>query len=327
MFGIIKKVGSDAYRIAEIHSPEICFGLAVVGTIAGTVFACKATIKSKKVIDEAKEDLKTVDETEKEGKFIDNDNNEVEYTHDKAVTDKMIIVTQTCLKVAKYYAPAVGLIGTGLALFAKDHQILCGRITKLAVAYEGVNEALKKSQAALKDVLGEEGFQNLKFGLEEKEVDIETGKTNKDGTPKTKKEKRLMLGENPIDKFSPYCRIYDSGCRNWEKDPAYNLAFLKGRQCWWNDVLRTRSNHTVFLNEIYRDLGFEVTKAGNIVGWSLKPKDKDRPNPDGYIDFGIFDMAYKPNVDFVNGIEPVCLLDFNVDGPCLNCIDGGDRDE
>ena len=53
------------------------------------------------------------------------------------------------------------------------------------------------------------------------------------------------------------------------------------------------------------------------VGWIY---DEKNPVGDNYIDFGIYDVNKPQNRDFVNGIERVILLDFNVDGNILNLI-------
>lgn len=320
MFDLIKKAGGDVYRAVEAHSPEICLGLGIAATVAGTVFACKGTIKAKEVIDDAKHDLETINKTEEIGHTYDDDNNELEYTHEDSIKDKAIVTAKAGVLLAKAYGPAIILTVGGIALLIGGHHILKKRNFALVAAYESLSEAYKKYQDKVKDILGETTARDLKYGIEEKEVDVDTGKKNKDGSPKLKKEKRLIVNGNPVDGFSPYCRIYDAGCPNWEKDPAFNLSFLKFKQNYWNEILRSRANHTVFLNEVYSDLGFPVTEAGQVVGWTLK----DGEAKDGYIDFGIFNLAYQPNVDFVNGYEPVCLLDFNVDGVVLKCLGDGE---
>ena len=85
--------------------------------------------------------------------------------------------------------------------------------------------------------------------------------------------------------------------------------FLRAQQQYANDLLVARGH--LFLNEVYDMLGIERTKAGQVVGWIYDPKN---PNGDNYIDFGIYDVNKAKNRDFVNGYEPVILLDFNVDG-------------
>jgi hypothetical protein len=67
----------------------------------------------------------------------------------------------------------------------------------------------------------------------------------------------------------------------------------------------------VFLNEVYEGLGMERCQMGQHVGW-LKA---GRSRGDGFIDFGIYDIFDESKRAFVNGFEPVALLDFNVDGP------------
>ena len=316
MLEVFNKIGDGVASTVKEHSPEICLGLGIACTLAGTVVACKGTIKARKVVDEAREDIETIEKSEEEGSTYDDANVPVPYSHKDAVNDKAIILSKAGLGLVKAYGPAVILTATGIALLISGHKILRKRNIALVAAYQSISEAYKRYQSKAADKLGETVARNLKYNLEEKEVETETGKKNKDGTPKTKTEKLLVMG-NPIDEMSPYCRIYDDGCTGWDNNAAYNLAYLKGRQSWWNDVLKARPNHTVFLNEVYKDLGIPETEAGQVVGWTLKPG----VMKDGYIDFGIFNMAYTPNRDFVNGYQPVCLLDFNVDGVVIGCLE------
>ena len=59
---------------------------------------------------------------------------------------------------------------------------------------------------------------------------------------------------------------------------------------------------------MYDALGIPKTPAGQVVGWLLGAGDD-------YVDFGFLkDDADFAARRFVNGLEPVVLLDFNVDG-------------
>ena len=108
-----------------------------------------------------------------------------------------------------------------------------------------------------------------------------------------------------------YARIYDWECPNWVKDAKYNLEFIKMQQQYANDLLNRQGY--LFLNDVYRMLGFSVTKAGQIVGWIRG----------GYVDFGIFNNEEKMK-DIINGYyddyETSILLNFNVDGNILDLI-------
>ena len=60
---IVKKV-SSTFKKATIklkkHSPEILIAAGVVGTVASTVIACKATTKLSSILDESKENIETI---------------------------------------------------------------------------------------------------------------------------------------------------------------------------------------------------------------------------------------------------------------------------
>ncbi len=309
----LMNIGGTVARSVEKHAPEIGLGVGIASMVAATVFACKGTIKAKKTVEDAKDDLNIIKETEENGQTFDEDNNLIEYTHEDSMKDRAIVCTRTAIELAKAYGPAVIFTAVGIFSLIKGHKILQKRNLALAAAYEGISEAYRKYRDKVKDTLGETVARDLKLGLKDDEIDVDTGKKNKDGSPKFKKEKKKVY--NPIDNLSPYARIYDASCSSWEDNAAYNLTVLKDRQAYWNDILKAREDHTVFLNEVYKDLGYPATTAGQVVGWSLNH------DGDGYIDFGMFDLSYEPNRDFVNGYEPCCILDFNVDDkPVINCI-------
>ena len=310
----LMNIGGTVARSVEEHAPEIGLGVGIVSMVAATVLACKGTIKAKKAVEEAKDDLETIQKTEEEGTTFDDDNNPIEYMHEDSMKDRAIVCTRTAIELAKSYGPAVILTAVGIFSLVKGHKILQKRNLALAAAYEGVSEAYRKYRDKVKDLLGETTARDLKLGLKDDEIEVDTGKKNKDGTPKVKKEKKKVY--NSVDNLSPYARIYDSSCPSWDTNAAYNLTVLKNRQAYWNDILKAREDHTVFLNEVYKDLGFPATSAGQVVGWSLNHEDGD-----GYIDFGWNDLSYEPNRDFINGYEPCCILDFNVDDkPVINCV-------
>jgi hypothetical protein len=114
-----------------------------------------------------------------------------------------------------------------------------------------------------------------------------------------------------------YARFFDELSTSWNREPEYNLVFLKCQQSYANDMLKTRGH--VFLNEVYDSLGIERTKAGQVVGWVISE------DGDNFIDFGLYANNGKVR-DFINGREGAILLDFNVDGVIYDKIgDEGER--
>ena len=112
--------------------------------------------------------------------------------------------------------------------------------------------------------------------------------------------------------LSQFARWFDDGSPCWTKNSEYNMALLKTKQQYCNDLLRIKGQ--LFLNDVYDTLGFPRTKAGQMVGWVY---DEKNPIGDNFVDFDIYNER---NADFINGYTSSCILDFNVDGNILDYI-------
>lgn len=110
--------------------------------------------------------------------------------------------------------------------------------------------------------------------------------------------------------LSMYARLYDETNPEWHNNAEMNRTILSVKEQWANHKLVM--DGFVFLNDIYEQLGFERSSAGQLVGWL-----KDSETGDNYIDFGLYE---KRNEAFINGQEPSVWLDFNVDGVMFDKI-------
>ena len=309
----IKLAGNIVYAKVEKHSPEICLGLGLAGMVAATVFACKGTIKAKKVIEDGKKSLDLIDNAEKTRTVYDEENNPIPYTESDARKERIIVVGRTIGGVAKAYGPAGVLTGAGIYLIVKGHNILKKRNLALIAAYKAVSDNYAKYQKKVEELIGEDAARKLKYCLKEYENVEETGKTNKDGTPNTKKVKYTVLDPEHFGEFfSPYARYFDSSNINWVNDADRNRFFLTQTMRWMNEKLKLVG--IVTLNDVYKELGFTPTQSGQVVGWLYK----NHVGEECPINFGIMDDICILNREFVNGIEPTCLLDFNIDGPVFD---------
>ena len=289
------------------YSPEILAVVGTVGVIASAVMACKATTKVSEITEDTKHQIDMVHEAINDKELVESG----KYTKEDSQKDLTIIYTQTAVKFVKLYGPAIALGTVSLACLLGSNQILRKRNAALAAAYATISKEFKEYRGRVIDRFGKEIDRELKYNIvkqqiEENVVDPETGEV--------KTEKKEVEVVDP-DMGSPYAKFFDEGCRGWEKDAEMNLMFLRSQQNYANDLLRSRGY--VFLNDIYDMLGIERTRAGQIVGWVYDPK---RTDIDNYIDFGIYNINRKKSRDFVNGIERVILLDFNVDGNILDLI-------
>lgn len=299
------------------YSPELLMGVGIAGVVASTVVACKATLKASDIITEAKEDLEKIKSVAENPEYADR------YSEEDLQKDTTILYTQTGLKIAKAYLPAVGLGIASVACLVSSHNVLRKRNLALAAAYTTIDKSFKDYRKRVTDRFGEEVERQIRHNI--KAVEIEETVVDEDGN-ETVVKKTVEVGN--INGCSDYARYFDESCAHWDKDPEYNLVFLRAQQQYANDLLRTKGH--LFLNEVYDMLGIPRTKAGQVVGWYYNEKN---PTGDNYVDFGIYDVnvqSYRNDYanetigeerrDFVNGYRKSVLLDFNVDGNIWDLI-------
>ena len=293
-----KKVELKAIK----HSPEILAGVGVVGVVGSLVMACKATTKLSDVLEESKEQLDKIKEVAADPAY------EEKYTQDDAKKDTTITYVQTAMKVTKLYAPSVILCASSLGCLLASNNILKKRNAALSAAYMTVDKSFKEYRKRVADRFGEEVEKEIRYNIKAEEIT----KVDENGNEVTETVK-VMDGTDDPNSYSDYARFFDESCAAWQNDAEYNLTFLKAQQQYANDLLKARGR--LFLNEVYRMLGIDETKAGQVVGWVYDP---DNPTGDNFVDFGIYNMQRERVRAFVNGYEPNILLDFNVDGVIWN---------
>ena len=294
------------YKKAELkaikHSPEILAGVGVVGVVGSLVMACKATTKLSDILEDSKEQLDKIKEVAADPAY------EEKYSQDDAKKDTTITYVQTAMKVTKLYAPSVILCASSLGCLLASNNILKKRNAALSAAYMTVDKSFKEYRKRVADRFGEEVEKEIRYNIKAEEIT----KVDEDGNEVTETVK-VMDGTDDPNSYSDYARFFDESCAAWQNDAEYNLTFLKAQQQYANDLLKAKGR--LFLNEVYRMLGIDETKAGQVVGWVYNP---DNPTGDNFVDFGIYNMQRERVRAFVNGYEPNILLDFNVDGVIWN---------
>lgn len=293
-----KKVELKAIK----HSPEILAGVGVVGVVGSLVMACKATTKLSDILEDSKEQLDKIKEVAADPAY------EEKYSQDDAKKDTTITYVQTAMKVTKLYAPSVILCASSLGCLLASNNILKKRNAALSAAYMTVDKSFKEYRKRVADRFGEEVEKEIRYNIKAEEIT----KVDEDGNEVTETVK-IMDGTDDPNSYSDYARFFDESCAAWQNDAEYNLTFLKAQQQYANDLLKAKGR--LFLNEVYRMLGIDETKAGQVVGWVYNP---DNPTGDNFVDFGIYNMQRERVRAFVNGYEPNILLDFNVDGVIWN---------
>lgn len=302
---IMKSASRTAHQVGfklKKASPEILVVVGVVGVVASGVMACKATTKAGAITESLNEDMNKIHQASE----MEN----VDYTEEDKKKDTVIVYTQAAVKYVKLYAPSVLLGMASIGCIVGSHTILRKRNVALAAAYAAVDKGFKEYRSRVVERFGEELDRELRYNIKAKEFE----ETVVDSKGKEKTVKKTVSVSDP-NEYSDYARIFDDGCRGWSKDPEFNLTFLKQQQNWANEVLKSKGH--LFLNEVYDMLGFQRTKAGQVVGWIY---DEKHPVGDNFVDFGIYNLNVEKARDFVNGYERSIVLDFNVDGPILDMI-------
>lgn len=290
----VKKTG---FQLRQ-YSPEILVVAGVIGTVVSAVMACKATTKVNDILEQHKEDVEKIHTVAKDEKYAD------EYTESDMKKDLTIVYAQTALKFAKLYGPAVLLGGLSITGILTSNNILRKRNIALATAYAALDKSFKGYRERLTERYGETVDRELKYGIKAQKIEG----TVVDENGKTKKTKAIVsVVEN--EKNSVYARFFDETNPNWERNPDYNLMFLRAQENYANQ--RLRADGYLFLNDVYESLGIPKCSIGQVVGWIYDPEDQ---NADCHVSFGIYNLYRAISRDFVNGIEPAILLDFNVDG-------------
>jgi hypothetical protein len=298
--GFINKAGFQLKK----HSPEIFIVAGVIGTVVSAVMACKATTKVKEILDKTKSDLDTIHDCAENGSMTE------KYSEEDAKKDTAIVYLQTGVKLAKLYGPAVAIGAVSISATVASHVILKSRNVSLAAAYLAIDKTLKEYRERVAERFGKEIEHELRYNIKAKK--IEETILDENGKEKKVKKDINVVG---IDGYSDYARFFDASSREWEKNPESNLFFLRTQERFANERLKAVGH--LYLNEVYDILDIPRSKAGQIVGWVYDPKN---PTGDNRVDFGIYELHRDANRDFVNGYEPVILLDFNVDGNILDLM-------
>ena len=288
-------------------SPEIFIALGIGGVVGGTILACIATLDAKKRVDEHQNTIQGLKQMHAESAELD----APEEVYSKEALDHDIGVTyvKTAGDLFLLYAPAIGLELLSIAAILASHHIQKERTVGLATALATVTSGFKEYRKNVVEKYGED--EDLKLRHNIKTETVEDTIIGEDG--KKKKVKRTVESVKN-GQPSPYSKFYTKGCNGWCEDPEYNFSFLKLQQDHATNKLRGEGH--LFLNEVYDMLGIPRTREGQYIGWLYK---KDNPNGN-YVDFGIYRTYNENSTNFVNGLEPTILLDFNVDGYILDDV-------
>lgn len=277
--GIVTRFAGRAGLVLSKHAPTILTAAGTVGFIGTTVLASKATLKVEETLANETALLVKVHEAHEEGKLSNKD----------AAHDKVVLYTRMTTKLAKLYAPALILGAASIASLVTGHGIMLKRNASLAAAYAAVDQAFKTYKKKVEAKFGKDAVLDALVSNTQEEL--------------TRNEPTLEAIA-VVDQVSPYGVIFDEDNVHWSADEDLAMLHLKCQEKYANDILQARGH--IFLNEVYKMLGFPHTPAGAVTGWV-------KGNGDDFIDFNIHDGIFEGE-DKNGRTVTKWALDFNVDG-------------
>lgn len=292
--GALNKIGFGLKK----RSPEILVAVGVVGTVVSAVMACKATTKINTILDETKEQLDKIHE------YAGNPDVAEKYNAEDAKKDTAIVYGQAGVKLAKLYAPAVGLGILSISSILASNNILRKRNMAISAVLAAATQDFKDYRNRVIERFGKEVDHQLRYNIKAEEIE----ETVTDEKGKEKKVKKNVEVADP--NASGYAKYFTRSNPYWEEDSSYVEMFLRSQQNFANDKLKANGHLT--LNDVYDMLGFHDSKAGMVVGWIY---DLDHPNGDNYVEFDVKKVNL-PNEQ--GGYEEAYAIDFNVDGNIYN---------
>lgn len=306
----IKQFVNKGVFALKKNSPTILVASGIVVGIAGTVTACRATTKLNDILEETKTNVDLIH------KSVGDESLSQEYTEEDAKKDLVITYTQTGVKIAKLYAPAVALGAVSIGCILKSHDILNKRNVALAAAYATIDKGFKEYRNRVVDRFGERVDKELKYGIKAKKV---TETVVDEETGKEKKVKKTVDTVDSFDDVSSYARYFEEYTRDakgnviknpaWEPNGELNLKFLLIQQKLAQQILEEKGY--IKLNDVYTMLCLPESQAGSVMGWRYDKNDPELSKT--VVDFGIFDSSDNFS-DFVydNEGNEAILLDFHV---------------
>lgn len=277
--GVVTRLAGRAGLVLSKHAPTILTAAGTAGFIGTTILASKATLKVEETIAEETALLVKVHEAHDAGKLEDKD----------ALHDKVILYTRMTTKLAKLYAPALILGAASIVSLATGHGIMLKRNASLAAAYAAVDQAFKTYKKKIESKFGKEAVLDALVSTPQEDLT---------------KDEMTLEAVTAVDGVSPYGVIFDEDNVNWSADEDLAKLHLDCQQQYANDILQTRGH--IFLNEVYKMLGFPHTPAGAVTGWV-------KGQGDDFVDFNIFDGMFEGE-DKNGRTVTKWALDFNVDG-------------
>lgn len=314
--GLLSELKEACFDVAELmddNKSELLLGVGLLSFFGAVIATGFAAVKATDEIREAREELEYE-----------------QWENDEAPLDpkeELKVMAKPVVKSLRWYVLTFGLVGLGTWSILKSRTILIeeyeNELSVYAATILGIDKAFRAYRQRVIDDQGAEKDFEYRYGTRKQEIETEVEDAK--GRKKIKKEEIEVIDN--LD-FSDTSKFFDDTCDGYLPDPESNFVYLTAIQRSFNKLLHDRYHEEeiwpkhkrrknrekgkpgiVYLNEVYDELGIERTKRGQLEGWVYDPTDPVLSQTE--IDFGLINDKSRANRRFVNGLEPVCLMNFN----------------
>lgn len=282
-------------------APHVMFVLGVVGIVYTVVDACKAARKLDKDLEEDLEELKEAEDIYQDAKeYPDKYADDPTYIKNAKKTVRKLR-RRTFFKAAKKFVrPA--LVGiASIVLLGTAHVLMTKAVIAAPALANAVAAEYKDYRAATREKYGDEVDKELRFaamnkGKEKKEVvrvDKETGE-------ETVEEWDVIDGTNiaGVGPFTvPFCKTFCGAA--YMGNTYYDTSSIARLTEYVNDQLYTYHKGAVFIDDLMKRLGYDITPISRTAGW-IEGDEVRISYEFAYIDWGLG-----------NGPEGTYMVEFN----------------
>ena len=222
----------EAKNFIESHTGRLT-GLGIGLVLGGTVLACRATLKVNMASEEHK-------------KFVDDvkaNCAEMQLTPKETRKEVMKAYRHVTASYVRQYWPAVGLIGGGIGLILRAHNIEVAKNEMLMTAYIGLEQFVNKYRKAVADRYGVEAERDIMAEAKERFA-----------------SEHIIDGKDSVFVNGSYL-LFNENCTDYEKNNPYNNEHVIRNG---EDELnrRYREGRRVYINEVMRCFGHPEVKNG-----------------------------------------------------------------
>lgn len=249
------------YTMIEPHLPAIGIAAGTIAVCAGGFMTGHACLKVDAILEEHEE---LMSHTRREV----NGYTEEQYSEIERKKDVIQVYGVTAGKFFRLYAPGIGLCIFGFASIFKGYSLLKEWHGLAVSAFATLDEKFSEYRGNVVNELGQEAdlrFLNGETQPKERTTTATLPSVDDNGDVVEKKTEVRGFEDIVEDDFT---RVFNYKSPKWESSFVMNDNLIYSIRHWYTKRLQSGAIDHVFMNSVFKDLGFEETGIGHFYGWT-----------------------------------------------------------